>query len=48
MPSVLIECGFLSNKEEEKKLITNSYQAKLIDSIFKGIKDFKMKYDQMQ
>ena len=48
MPSVLLEFGFLSNKEEEKKLINSSYQEKLIDSVFIGIKDFKMKYDQMQ
>ncbi len=48
MPAVLIEFGFLSNKEEEKKLINSSYQEKLIDSVFDGIKDFKMKYDQMQ
>jgi len=48
MPSVLLEFGFLSNKEEEKKLINSSYQEKLIDSVFIGIRDFKKKYDQMQ
>ncbi len=48
MPSVLLEFGFLSNKEEEKKLVSSSYQEKLIDSVFIGIRDFKMKYDQMQ
>lgn len=48
MPAVLIEFGFLSNKEEEKKMINSLYQEKLIDSVFTGIKDFKMKYDQMQ
>jgi N-acetylmuramoyl-L-alanine amidase len=48
MPSVLLEFGFISNKEEEKKLINSSYQEKLIDSVFIGIRDFKMKYDQMQ
>ncbi len=48
MPSVLLELGFISNKEEEKKLISSSYQEKLIDSVFIGIRDFKMKYDQMQ
>ena len=48
MPAVLIEFGFLSNKDEEKKLINKSYQNKLIDSAFIGIRDFKMKYDQMQ
>jgi len=48
MPSVLIEYGFLSNKDEEKKLIKSSYQDKLIAATFAGIKDFKMKYDKMQ
>ncbi|MCF7858295.1 MAG: N-acetylmuramoyl-L-alanine amidase [Candidatus Cloacimonetes bacterium] len=48
MPAVLIEFGFLSNEDEEKKLLNKNYQNKLIDSVFKGIHDFKMKYDQMQ
>lgn len=48
MPAVLLEFGFLSNKEEEKKLVNSSYQEKLIDSVFIGIRDFKIKYDQMQ
>jgi len=48
MPAVLIEYGFLSNKDEEKKLANSSYQDKLIESTFTGIRDFKMKYDQMQ
>lgn len=39
-PSVIVECGFLSNEEEEKLLQTNSYQEKIIDSIYKGIVDF--------
>ncbi len=48
MPAVLIELGFLTNKEEEKKLIKTSYQNKLIQSIYQGIKNFKLKYDKMQ
>ncbi len=48
MPAVLIEFGFLSNKDEEKKLVKDSYQEKLIESAFIGVRDFKMKYDQMQ
>lgn len=39
-PSVIVECGFLSNEEEEKLLQTSSYQEKIIDSIYKGIVDF--------
>lgn len=39
-PSVLIECGFLSNEEDEKLLLTDEYQAKIIDCIYKGIIKF--------
>ena len=37
MPGVLIECGFLSNKEEAKKLSNTEYQEKLAESIEQGI-----------
>ncbi|HHE36952.1 MAG TPA: N-acetylmuramoyl-L-alanine amidase [Candidatus Cloacimonetes bacterium] len=47
MPAVLIELGFLSNKEEEKKLTKSSYQNKLAQSIYESIRDFKKKYDQL-
>lgn len=39
-PSVIVECGFLSNEEEEKLLQTDAYQEKIIDSIYKGIVNF--------
>ena len=39
-PSVIVECGFLSNEEEEKLLQTDEYQEKIIDSIYKGIVNF--------
>lgn len=35
--SVLIECGFLSNPEEESLLNDESYKKKVVDAIFKGI-----------
>lgn len=37
IPSVICECGFLSNEEEEKLLSTDEYQDKIAYSIFKGI-----------
>lgn len=40
MPSVLIECGFLSNHKEERLLQNENYQEKLAWAIFMGI----MKY----
>ena len=39
-PSVIVECGFLSNEQEEKLLQTPDYQEKIIDSIYKGIVNF--------
>lgn len=39
-PSVIAECGFLSNIEDEKLLISKEYQERLADCIFKGIVNF--------
>jgi len=40
VPSVMIECGFLSNPEEADLLLTESYQKKVAFTIFKGINDY--------
>lgn len=37
IPAVLIECGFLSNPEEEKLLLTEEYQKKLAWGIYTGL-----------
>lgn len=37
MPAALIECGFLTNPEEEQKLLSDSYQNKLAEGIAQGI-----------
>jgi N-acetylmuramoyl-L-alanine amidase len=37
VPGVLIECGFLSNYKEKRKLLTKSYQSKLVKIITNGI-----------
>ena len=39
-PTVLVECGFLSNATEEALLKTDEYQDKIAWSIFKGILDY--------
>ena len=39
-PSVIVECGFLSNEEEEKLLLTDEYQEKIINCIYLGIVKF--------
>lgn len=40
IPLVLVECGFLSNVEENKLLQTDSYQNELAWSIYIGIMDY--------
>lgn len=40
MPSVLVECGFLSNTIEEEKLNSDEYQSKIADCITKSIKSY--------
>ena len=39
-PSVIVECGFLSNEEDEKLLLTDEYQEKIINCIYLGIVKF--------
>lgn len=40
VPSVIIECGFLSNAEELKKLKDEKYQSRMAFSVFCGIIDY--------
>ena len=40
LPAVLVECGFLSNTAELKRLKTEEYQNKMAFSIFCGIMDY--------
>ena len=37
IPITIVECGFLSNPEEEKKLLDDEYQNKLAWGIYNGI-----------
>ena len=39
-PTVIVECGFLSNEQEEKKLASDEYQDKLALAISEGIKEY--------
>lgn len=41
MPAVLIEIGFLSNYNEERKLRNSYYRQKIVESIAQGIKNYK-------
>lgn len=40
IPISIVECGFLSNPEEEKKLLEDEYQNKLAWGIYNGITDY--------
>lgn len=40
IPSILVETGFISNPREEKNLINPSYQLRLAQAIFSGIKNY--------
>lgn len=40
IPSVLVECGFLSNTEEKEKLIKDGYQDKIAESIAKSVDNY--------
>jgi len=40
IPISIVECGFLSNSEEEKLLLQDEYQDKLAWGIYTGIMDY--------
>ena len=40
IPIAIVECGFLSNEEEEKLLQTEEYQDKLAWGIYIGIMNY--------
>jgi len=40
IPISIVECGFLSNPEEEKQLLEDSYQEKLAWGIYNGIMEY--------
>lgn len=40
IPAVIVECGFLTNTEEERKLNTDQYQEKIAWAIYIGIVEY--------
>ena len=43
VPTVIAECGFLSNPEEAQLLVTEEYQEKVALALYNGIIDYLMK-----
>ncbi|MBF0710758.1 MULTISPECIES: N-acetylmuramoyl-L-alanine amidase [unclassified Gemella] len=43
IPSVLLELGYISNKDEANKVSKSAYQDKLVDGIVKGINNYYQK-----
>ena len=46
MPAVLVEIGFLTNRKEERKLMDPSYRDKIARTLFRGVAEYKRRYDQ--
>ncbi|HCS10696.1 MAG TPA: N-acetylmuramoyl-L-alanine amidase, partial [Clostridiales bacterium] len=40
VPVILIECGFLSNNNEERKLVSDDYQEKTAWAVYAGILEY--------
>jgi N-acetylmuramoyl-L-alanine amidase len=45
MPNVLVETGYLSNRNEEKVLHSSDGQRKIAEALFEGIKKYKEEYE---
>lgn len=48
MPSILVEAGYLSNPQEERKLKKRSVQQAIAEGIFNGLKQYRNSYEQQQ
>ncbi len=44
VPSILVELAYLSNPDEERKLVDKAYQTKLAKSLAQGIRDYANRY----
>ena len=48
MPSVLVELGFISNREEERYMMSNDGQVKLANALYEAFGKYKREYDRKQ
>ncbi len=46
MPNVLVEVGFVTNKQEAKLLSTAQYKREIAKGLFESVLDFKNKYER--
>ncbi|MDD4776825.1 MAG: N-acetylmuramoyl-L-alanine amidase [Fermentimonas sp.] len=46
MPSILVELGYISNKQEENYLKSSSGQTSLANSIYNGFREYKREHDK--
>jgi N-acetylmuramoyl-L-alanine amidase len=46
MPNALVELGYLSNKNEERVLCSESGQTKIAEALFQSIKKYKIEYEK--
>ena len=46
MPNVLVESAYLSNREDEKLLKSDSGQQKIADALFRAVKKYKEEYEK--
>ena len=44
IPSILIETAFISNPQEEKKLLNSSYQTRLVNAVAQGLRNYFVEY----
>lgn len=47
MPNVLVETGYLSNRNEEKVLRSAQGQTKIAEALFKGVQEYKQMYEKV-
>lgn len=45
IPSILVETGFITHRDEERRLTSSSYQHKIADAIFRGIGEYIARYE---
>lgn len=47
-PAMLVEGGFISNNTEARRIMTNSYQAQLVDSLVKGVASYQRTLNRLR